>query len=129
MRPEVNSNQFEISNCFEKCFCLHDDFAMATFQTVVRFIAHAQMILAPLLAIIKTKRESTTTCDCMKAREIYNNIRVVTNQTSVFKDYQHEPRSNQSNTNMCWLSCFISCNVSCFPERASSMNRGRKILQ
>ena len=66
---------------------------------------------------------------CMKAREIYNNIRVVTNQTSVFKDYQHEPRSNQSNTNMCWLSCFISCDVSCFPERASSMNWGRKILQ
>ena len=92
MRPEVNSNQFEISNRFEKCFCLHDDFPVATFQTVVRFIAHAQMILAPLLATIKTKTKSTTTCDCMKAKEMYNNIRVVTNQTSAFKDYQHEPR-------------------------------------
>ena len=59
MRPEVNSNQFEISNRFEKCFCLHDDFTVVTFQTVIRFIAHAQMILAPLLAIIKTKQEST----------------------------------------------------------------------
>ena len=59
MRPEVNSNQFEISNRFEKCFCLHDNFAVATFQTVIRFIAHAQMILEPLLAIIKTNQEST----------------------------------------------------------------------
>ena len=25
IRPEVNSNQFEISNCFEKLLCLHDD--------------------------------------------------------------------------------------------------------
>ena len=53
MRPEVNSNRFEISNRFEKSFRLH-----------------AQMILAPLLAIIKTNRESATTYDCMKAREI-----------------------------------------------------------
>ena len=62
MRPEVNSNQSEISNRFEKRFCLHDNFAVATFQTAIRFIAHVQMILAPLLAIIKTKRESTMMC-------------------------------------------------------------------
>ena len=37
MRPEVNLNRFEVSNRFEKLFCLHDDFAAATFQTVVRF--------------------------------------------------------------------------------------------
>ena len=37
MRPEVNSNRFEISNHFEKSFRLYDDFAAATFQTVVRF--------------------------------------------------------------------------------------------
>ena len=58
MRPEVNSNQFEISNCFEKSFHLHDNFTtakleilnpsqklfflygvftVATFQTIVKF--------------------------------------------------------------------------------------------
>ena len=58
MRPEVNSNRFEISNRFEKSlrlhgnfttvnleisnlfqksFRLHDDLDVATFQTVVRF--------------------------------------------------------------------------------------------
>ena len=46
MRPEVNSNQFEIlncfeiSNCFEMSFRLHDnlhgDFTAATFQTIAR---------------------------------------------------------------------------------------------
>ena len=56
MRPEVSSNQFEISNCFEKLFPwydnlttanpeilslfqklfrLHGDFTAATFQTIV----------------------------------------------------------------------------------------------
>ena len=30
MRPEVNSDQFEISNCFEKLLRLHDDFNAAT---------------------------------------------------------------------------------------------------
>ena len=28
MRPKANSNQFEISNCFEKLFCLHDVFSL-----------------------------------------------------------------------------------------------------
>ena len=37
VKPEMNSNWFEISNRFEKPFRLHDDFAAATFQTVVRF--------------------------------------------------------------------------------------------
>ena len=58
MRPEVNSNQFEISNGFEKSFRLHGnfttanlkipnlfqklihphgDFTAATLQTIVRF--------------------------------------------------------------------------------------------
>ena len=40
MRPEVNSNQFEISNCFEMLFRLHGnlhgDFIVATFQTIPR---------------------------------------------------------------------------------------------
>ena len=30
MRPEVNSNRFEISNRFEKSFRLHGDFTAAT---------------------------------------------------------------------------------------------------
>ena len=30
MRPEVNSNRFEISNCFEKSFRLHGDFTATT---------------------------------------------------------------------------------------------------
>ena len=33
MRLEVNSNRFEISNCFEKSFCLHDDFTEVKSQT------------------------------------------------------------------------------------------------
>ena len=58
MRPEVNSNKFEISNRFEKSFrlhgnfttakfeiskpfqklfCLHGDFTAATFQSIVKF--------------------------------------------------------------------------------------------
>ena len=37
MKPEVNSNQFGISNRFEKSFCLHDDFTAATFQTIIRY--------------------------------------------------------------------------------------------
>ena len=40
MRPELNSNRFEISNRFEMSFCLHDnlhgDFTAATFQTIAR---------------------------------------------------------------------------------------------
>ena len=40
MRPEVNSNQFEISNSFEMSFRLHGnlhrDFTAATFQTIAR---------------------------------------------------------------------------------------------
>ena len=36
MRPEVNSNRFEISNRFERLFHLHDDFTAATFQPTVR---------------------------------------------------------------------------------------------
>ena len=40
MRPEVNSNQFEISNCLEMSFHLHGnlhgDFTAATFQTIAR---------------------------------------------------------------------------------------------
>ena len=40
MRPEVNSNRFEISNRFEMLFRLHDnlhkDFTVATFQTMAR---------------------------------------------------------------------------------------------
>ena len=40
MRPEVNLNQFEISNHFEMFFhllgSLHGDFTVATFQTIAR---------------------------------------------------------------------------------------------
>ena len=40
MRPEVNSNQFEISNRFEVLFRLHGnlhgDFTATNFQTIVR---------------------------------------------------------------------------------------------
>ena len=40
MRPEVNSNRFEISNHFEMSFRLHDnlqrDFTAASFQTIAR---------------------------------------------------------------------------------------------
>ena len=40
MRPEVNSNRFEISNRFEMTFRLHGnlhgDFTAATFQTIAR---------------------------------------------------------------------------------------------
>ena len=40
MRPEVNSNQFEISNRFEILFCLHGnlhrDFTAVSFQTIAR---------------------------------------------------------------------------------------------
>ena len=32
MRPGVNSNQFEISNRFEKSFCLHDNFTTANLE-------------------------------------------------------------------------------------------------
>ena len=38
MRPEVNSKRFEISNCFEMSFRLHENlhgrFSAATFQTI-----------------------------------------------------------------------------------------------
>ena len=40
MRPEVNSNQFEISNRFEMSFHLHGnlygDFTAATFQPIAK---------------------------------------------------------------------------------------------
>ena len=36
MRPEMNSDQSEISNPFEKSFRLHGDLTAATFQTIVR---------------------------------------------------------------------------------------------
>ena len=40
MRPEVNSNRFEISNHFEMLFRLHGnlhvDFTVTTFQTIPR---------------------------------------------------------------------------------------------
>ena len=40
MRPELKSNQFEISNHFEMSFRLHDnlhgDFTAATFKTTAR---------------------------------------------------------------------------------------------
>ena len=40
MRPEVNSNRFEILNRFEMSLCLHGnlhgDFTEATFQTMAR---------------------------------------------------------------------------------------------
>ena len=40
MRPEVNSNRFEISNRLEMSFRLHDnlhgDFTAVTFQTIAR---------------------------------------------------------------------------------------------
>ena len=40
MIPEVNSNRFEISNCFKMLFRLHgnlhEDFNVATFQTIAR---------------------------------------------------------------------------------------------
>ena len=54
---EIELNPFEISNHFEKLFYLHGDFVAVTFQTTERFyIAHVQMILMSLLAIIKTNR-------------------------------------------------------------------------
>ena len=37
LRPEVNSNRFEISNRIEESFCLHGDFTVATFLTIIRF--------------------------------------------------------------------------------------------
>ena len=37
MRPEVNSNRFEISNRFEMLFRLHGNFTAATFQKIARF--------------------------------------------------------------------------------------------
>ena len=61
MRPEVNSNRFDISNRFEKSFCLHgnftkanleisnpfqklfrlhSDFTAVTFQTIEKFLMH-----------------------------------------------------------------------------------------
>ena len=45
MRPEVISNRLEISNGFEKSFCLNDDFTAATFQT----ITHPQRITFKLM--------------------------------------------------------------------------------
>ena len=49
MRPEVNSNRFEILNHFEMSFRLHDnlhtDFTAASFQTArLGSIAHVQLI-------------------------------------------------------------------------------------
>ena len=32
MRPEVNANRFEISNCFEKLFRLHGNLTMAILE-------------------------------------------------------------------------------------------------
>ena len=32
MRPEVNSNQFEISNRFKKVFCVHGNFTTANLE-------------------------------------------------------------------------------------------------
>ena len=66
----MNSNRFEISSHFEKLFRLHDNFA------------------GNFCWQLQTKRESATTYDCMKARKIYNNVRVAAYQTSVFKDFQ-----------------------------------------
>ena len=37
MTSKVDSNRFEISNCFEKLFRLHAFFPAATFQTVSKF--------------------------------------------------------------------------------------------
>ena len=61
MRPEVNSNRFEISNPFEKSFRLHDDFAAATFQTVVRFYCTCTNDLGAIISD-NQNRESATTC-------------------------------------------------------------------
>ena len=40
MRPEVNPDRFEVSNCFEMPFRLHgnlhSDFTAATFQTIAK---------------------------------------------------------------------------------------------
>ena len=48
MRPEVNSNWFEISNRFEMLFHLHGnlhrDFTAATFQTMEKISPHVQVI-------------------------------------------------------------------------------------
>ena len=40
MKPEVNSNRFEISNRFEMSFRLHGNlhFTAATFQTIARLL-------------------------------------------------------------------------------------------
>ena len=37
MRSEVNSNRFEISNCFEKSFRLHGNFSASNFESSNRF--------------------------------------------------------------------------------------------
>ena len=42
MRPRVNSNQFEISNRFEKLFCLHGDFTVA----MCKWLINASLINA-----------------------------------------------------------------------------------
>ena len=74
MRPKVNSNQFEVSDRFEKLFRLHD-FAAATFQTVVRFYCTYANDLGAIISDNQNKQESATTHNCMKAREIYKNIK------------------------------------------------------
>ena len=56
MRPEVNSNRFEISNRFEKSFRLHDDLAAATFQTVVRFYSTCANDLGAIISDNQNKR-------------------------------------------------------------------------
>ena len=89
----MNSNRFEISSRFEKLFRLHDNFA-GNFRWQ-----------------LQTNRESATTYDCMKARKICNNVRVAAYQTSVFKDFQHEPRYNQSNISMC---CYLALSAATF---------------
>ena len=59
MRPEVNSNWFEISNRFKMLFHLHGnlqgDFTVATFQTIARhmykwyLLINANLIKAKLM--------------------------------------------------------------------------------
>ena len=56
MRPEVNSNRFEISNHFEMSFGLYGnlrgDFTVATFQTIARY----QMISFNYANLINAKK-------------------------------------------------------------------------
>ena len=87
MRPEVNSNRFEISKRFEKSFRLHDDFAAATFQTEVRFYCTCANDLGAIISDNQNKQGASYDVYgrtvWRQEKYINNNIGVATYQTSV----------------------------------------------